>query len=361
MAHEMSQFPPAGVEYSVVGSRPLPSFRVIRSPLKGYLRYYDAGEHDLIEAVLSPIYTNCPWIYSLDTFEAAVSFNLLGCPVPRFIRVAYIRHLLLKDNFKRLICWSQAARKSLHTYGGISDTDEQLLKKVIVIYPGIREVPDNLIRSHENGDAVTILFSGDFFRKGGVNVIDAFELAQKIYPSIRLRVCCDEKLDFNIGDSALRGAYLEKIRRNDGILFGRVSRDDLVQNILPKTDIYLLPTYVEAFGCAILEAMAFGIPVISTNQGAIPEMIEHDVSGFMIDTTKFECDRLFRGYLVKDIPIEFREHVTEWVFRYLCQLIESSDLRKKIGMAGLNVARTRFSFQTRNERMLTVYRDALQA
>ena len=354
MASELSQFPSVGVRYSFLASNSSSS-RLIRSPIKGYLRRFESHEHEIIEAIISPIITNSRWIYSLECFPAAVAFNVLGCPLPRPVRIAYIMHLLLKDNCKQLIFWSQAGKETLHTYAGIGH--HSILEKVAVVYPAIRKVQDSLIRFNDR--EVNLLFSGDFFRKGGVHVIDAFERAQEIYPSLMLRLCCDEKLDFKTPNTSLREEYLDRIRNNSGIIFGRVPRDDLVRNILPNTDIYLLPTYVETFGFALLEAMAFGVPIISTNHFAIPEIVQDRVAGFLIDTNQFNCDQLFRGYVVNRIPLEFREYLSENVFKYLCQLIEAPELRKQLGMAGVNTARTKFSFETRNRRMLEIYRNAL--
>jgi glycosyltransferase involved in cell wall biosynthesis len=320
------------------------------------MRSYEPADHDLMEAVISPIVTDRPWIYSIECLQAAMAFSLLGCPLPRLIRLAYLKRLLLKRNMKRLLFWSQAGKNTLHTYGKVDD--ERLLAKTEVVYPAIRKVPDHLIRFNDRD--VNLLFSGDFFRKGGVNVLDAFERAQRLYPSIKLRLCSDEKIDFNTPDTALRAECLERIRKNKGILFGRVQRDDLIRDILPQTDVYLLPTYCETFGFALLEAMAFGIPVIATNHFAIPEVVEHGVCGFLIDTSRFNCERHFRGYVIRKIPADFREHISEGVFKHLCQLIESAELRKSMGMAGVRLARTKFSFETRNERMLKIYREAVQ-
>ena len=220
-------------------------------------------------------------------------------------------------------------------------------------------MPDDLVRFQD--EQITLLFTGDFLRKGGVNVLDAFEQAQKSYPGIRLVLCCNKAIDFRTANAALRSECLEKIRTNSGITFmGRVPRERLLQEILPSTDIYLIPTYVETFGFAILEAMAFGLPVISTNHFAIPEMIEPGVSGFLIDTSDFDCDRLFKGYVVNEIPRDFREHVTEQLYDYMCRLIGSLELRKRLGLAALGVARTRFSVEARNKRLLEIYREALR-
>jgi glycosyltransferase involved in cell wall biosynthesis len=355
MAKELCISPPTGVEYSfLIPLKASSSF--LRSPIKGFFGRYETRNHDLIEAVLSPIFTNNRWIYSLANFHEAMAFNFLGIPLPRTTRFALIKHLLFRDNFKKLIFWSQAGKNTLQEY--LSDNDWHLFKKVAVVYPAIREVPDNLVKYNNND--VHILFTGDFFRKGGVNVIDAFEMAQKIFPNIKLILCCNEKIDFNTQNDSLKREYLRKIDGNKGIIIrGRIPRDELLYEVLPRTDIYLLPTYVEAFGFAILEAMAYGIPVISTNHFAIPEMIEHNVSGYLIDTSKFDCDKLFKGYVVNQLPDDFRNHVTDNLYVYLIRLIESADERTRIGLAGLQTARTKFSFKERNTKMLEIYTNAL--
>jgi len=355
MAKELCNAPPIGVEYSFL--KPLQtSNSFIRSPIKGFFRHYEVEKHDLIEAVLSPIFTKSRWVYSLANFHEAMAFNLLGIPLPRAIRFAFIKHLMMKDNFKKLIFWSQAGKDTLQEY--CFNNDEDLFKKVAVVYPSIREVPDNLVKY--NNDDVHILFTGDFFRKGGVNVIDAFEMAQKNFTTIKLILCCDEKIDFNTQNVALKHEYLRKIEANKGIISrGRISREELLNEVLPRTDIYLLPSYVEAFGFAILEAMAYGIPVISTNYFAISEMIENNISGYMIDTSMFECDKMFKGYVVNEIPDDFRNHVTDKLHEYLCLLIKSVELREQLGIAALRIARTKFSFEERNTKMIDIYREAV--
>lgn len=54
-----------------------------------------------------------------------------------------------------------------------------------------------------------------------------------------------------------------------------------VDKILCFTDLFILPSEKESFGLAALEAMACGVPVISSNTGGLPEVNIHGVSGFL--------------------------------------------------------------------------------
>lgn len=53
--------------------------------------------------------------------------------------------------------------------------------------------------------------------------------------------------------------------------------------ILEISDLFLLPSETESFGLAALEAMAEGVPVVSSNTGGIPEVNVHDFSGYLSD------------------------------------------------------------------------------
>lgn len=60
-----------------------------------------------------------------------------------------------------------------------------------------------------------------------------------------------------------------------------LGKQEQIEDILPAGDLFLLPSETESFGLAALEAMAAGVPVISTNAGGLPEINVNGVCGYM--------------------------------------------------------------------------------
>jgi L-malate glycosyltransferase len=65
--------------------------------------------------------------------------------------------------------------------------------------------------------------------------------------------------------------------------------------------LFLLPSQLESFGLAALEAMACEVPVIATNVGGVPEVVEHGVDGYLVEpgdvkqAAKYAIDILSRA------------------------------------------------------------------
>ena len=71
----------------------------------------------------------------------------------------------------------------------------------------------------------------------------------------------------------------EDLGISDKVIFFGNSND--INQILKYSDLFLLPSETESFGLAALEAMAFSVPVISSNSGGIPEVNEEGISGYL--------------------------------------------------------------------------------
>jgi N-acetyl-alpha-D-glucosaminyl L-malate synthase BshA len=68
-----------------------------------------------------------------------------------------------------------------------------------------------------------------------------------------------------------------------------------IAGILADADVFLLPSETESFGLSALEAMACGLPVVATNVGGVPEIVEHGKSGVLCPLG--DLDALAEGVL----------------------------------------------------------------
>jgi L-malate glycosyltransferase len=87
-----------------------------------------------------------------------------------------------------------------------------------------------------------------------------------------------------IGDGPDRGAaeYLVRKKRLQKDVFF-LGKQNSVYEKLSSADLFLLPSQLESFGLAALEAMACEVPVVATNVGGIPEVVTHRVDGFLVE------------------------------------------------------------------------------
>ncbi|HTV09866.1 MAG TPA: glycosyltransferase, partial [Candidatus Aquilonibacter sp.] len=87
-----------------------------------------------------------------------------------------------------------------------------------------------------------------------------------------------------IGDGPDRSAaeYLAKrMGIADRVEF--VGKQENVHELLPLADLMLMPSEMESFGLAALEAMACCVPSIATRVGGVPELIQHDDNGLLFE------------------------------------------------------------------------------
>jgi N-acetyl-alpha-D-glucosaminyl L-malate synthase BshA len=62
-----------------------------------------------------------------------------------------------------------------------------------------------------------------------------------------------------------------------------LGKQDNVNELLPLADLMLMPSEMESFGLAALEAMACSVPAIATRVGGVPELIEHESNGLLFE------------------------------------------------------------------------------
>jgi N-acetyl-alpha-D-glucosaminyl L-malate synthase BshA len=107
-----------------------------------------------------------------------------------------------------------------------------------------------------------------------VDVIEIFDRIQKEMPAKLLMV--GEGPEKEMAEELCVSKGIE-----EKVLF--LGNSNEIDKILCFSDLFLLPSEKESFGLAALEAMACGVPVISSNAGGLPEVNVQGVSGFLSD------------------------------------------------------------------------------
>ena len=205
-----------------------------------------------------------PWIHENDQSLGQLLtgyVKLNGFPQRRIVE--FTSALLNSKKCRAVIVWSQWAKK------GYSD-DGVDCTKMRVIPP-----PFPLINDRKRHDQLNLLFLGrDYKRKGGDIALTVFNELQREFRDIRLTYIG------KIRDPVT----LKNVLQNSSISYHEsVSQHFLISEVFPVTDIFLLPCRAEAFGMSIVEAMSRGIPVISSNISAIPEIVDGGTTGYLND------------------------------------------------------------------------------
>jgi N-acetyl-alpha-D-glucosaminyl L-malate synthase BshA len=101
----------------------------------------------------------------------------------------------------------------------------------------------------------------------------------RIFQRVRERM--DARLVL-VGDGPEYGSTIELVEELGLTPWVRfVGVVDEIAPVLKGADLLLLPSETESFGLVALEAMASGVPVVATEVGGLPEVVEHGVTGFL--------------------------------------------------------------------------------
>lgn len=123
---------------------------------------------------------------------------------------------------------------------------------------------------------VRLLFVGAMGKlKGETDLADA------------LKILSTKNTNFRVSFLGFGGENLQKYCAEIGIenfieFVGAVSLTKRLA-FFEKADIFVLPTYAEAMPMSVIEAMATGLPIVSTTVGGIPELVEESEEGFLIE------------------------------------------------------------------------------
>lgn len=165
------------------------------------------------------------------------------------------------------------------------------------VYSPERRSPALRRRFAREGEALIVHISNFRPVKRVLDVIRVFRSIQEHHPA---RLLC-------IGTGPDLGAAEEEAKRL-GLMrqTAFVGALDGISEVLACCDLMLLPSEVESFGLAALEAMACGVPVVATRSGGLPEVVEDGVSGVLSAVGDVEGMAAASLRLLEDLPLRER-------------------------------------------------------
>jgi glycosyltransferase involved in cell wall biosynthesis len=177
---------------------------------------------------------------------------------------------------------------------------------------------------------VTILFLARLEKRKGIyEAIHTIELLKLKYPDIHLIIAGDGSEEINIKRYC-------KERELDNIDFqGFVSGIEKSQCFL-NADIYLFPSHSEGMPSSVLEAMSFGLPVVTTNVGGLSDFFINGKHGFIVERNDPE------------------------ILCYSMQrMIENNDLMYSMAINNYQISQDLFIPEKVNKRMINIFEETL--
>lgn len=196
-----------------------------------------------------------------------------------------------------------------------------------------------LFRQYGLQKGKTLLFVGRGVPEKGLHcLLDAMPLVLDVLPDVRLVVVSSLLFGAKEEGVYLRGLKKRVQRLEDRVIFtGYVNRDRL-SYYYALADVLVVPSlFNDSFPTVILEASASGVPVIGSQNGGIPEMVQHGKTGMLVDDP------------------QNAEELADVILKILVQ----DHLRKRLGKNARKWMQKHFTDDVRWQRLLRMYHNQL--
>jgi glycosyltransferase involved in cell wall biosynthesis len=130
-------------------------------------------------------------------------------------------------------------------------------------------------------DDKIILYVGRFMKEKGLDMlIGAFKQVKSTINNSKLILVGDGECE-----KWLKNTINE--RRINGVIFFKSMEHDRIPEIMNCADVFALCSYYEGLPTVVLESLACGIPVVSTNVGDVSEIVKNNETGYLMETRNF--------------------------------------------------------------------------
>lgn len=159
----------------------------------------------------------------------------------------------------------------------------------IVFLPNAVELPGNFKTNFPNrNEKVNVFFMARFVKNKGIHIL--FESVKRLN-----ELGYHDKFQFILGGKGPLFEFYKENNRWDNVkLLGFISDEELMNKYI-DSDVFLLPTLFEGMPTVVLEAMSVSVPVIVSDVGGTPELIDVN-TGFLIQRNSIDtvCDALIK-------------------------------------------------------------------
>jgi len=160
-------------------------------------------------------------------------------------------------------------------------------------------------RDYQDKSPLRLLYVGSWLdRKGVYYLADALALVSKTMPDVRLTVA-----GCLVSEDEVKSYFAPELR-NQICVVPFVQREDMPA-VYQEHDIFVFPSLVEGMPLTLLEAMATGMPVVTTNTSGMADVVDDEINGLLVPGADAEGLK---------VAIE--------------RLCRSAELRKQLGLAG---------------------------
>lgn len=197
---------------------------------------------------------------------------------------SYLRERMLWRSADLVAAVSSSVKKDLVERYGVEES------RIRTVYNG---VDPNLFRRHKNSEVAlkgiegrkVVLYVGHFgLRKGLTYLIRAMKRVREEVPDSLL--LCIGGVPSWLGSINMWGyltSLIEKLELKENvILLDRVD-NRLLPNYYSVADVFVLPSYYEAFPKVLIEAMACELPVITSRMGGVVDSVADGVNGYLVE------------------------------------------------------------------------------
>ena len=193
------------------------------------------------------------------------------------------------------------------------------------------EIKEN--RNTHNSSPVRILFLSNLLEAKGVFVLlNACKILQQKELSFK---CTFVGAEGNISAEQFQ-QKVDQLNLADQVEYVGKKFGIEKEEMFAKSDLFVLPTENETFGLVNLEAMQHSLPVVSTCEGGIPDVVEDTITGYLVPKKDSYA-------LAEKIEI----------------LIKNPDLRTKMGKAGREKYEKEFTLQAFETNLLNIFNQVL--